>query len=162
MTMAKRLIGIVVGTCALIGTAGAEVAQPLVILADQSMVLAMKKTPGTVVVGNPSIADVSLQGMQLFVHGRSYGTTNVIILDEQGGQIANYEVTVQSGGTYNVSMYKAGLRYSYTCAPDCEVQMHVGDDPSFFKDMALDRNKDKINLATGQKGTEANQPPPAQ
>jgi hypothetical protein len=162
MTMALRLSSILAGACALLSVSTANAAQSLIVNADQSLVINVKKSPGTVVIGNPSIADVSMEGTQLFVHGRSFGTTNLIVLDEQGGQIADYELTVQLGGTYNVSMFKAGLQYSFVCAPNCEGQMHVGDDPAFFKELNLDRNKDKINLATGQKGTEANQPPAAQ
>src|SRR5437588_10133322 len=72
--------------------------------------------PATVVVGNPNIADVTVQGNQLFVHGRNYGTTNLIVLDRQGKQVSSFDVTVMLGGPDNVSVYKAGHKFSYVCA----------------------------------------------
>ena len=137
-------------------------AQPVVVNVDQSQIVTLPRQAGTVVIGNPSIADASIQGLMLFIHGRGFGTTNLIVLDDQGAQMANYQLTVQLGGDYNVTTFKAGLEYSYVCAPDCEAQMHVGDEKDWFKQVVLERNKDKIGLATGQKSAEANQPPPAQ
>jgi hypothetical protein len=139
-----------------------DAAQPLVVYTDQSKIIDLAQTPSIVVVGNPSIADVTIQGNKVFLHGRGFGTTNVMILDEQGTQLADFEIDVQLGGNNNVSLFKAGGLQTYVCAGDCEVAMHVGDAPSYFKDTVLERNKDKIELATGQKSSEANQPPPAQ
>ncbi len=141
----------------LAGAAAAD-PQPLIVSVDQSKILSLTRPGDTVVIGNPSIADASMQGTRLFVHGRSFGTTNLIVLDDKGSELANYELTVQMGGRYNVSVFKAGIQYSYVCAPDCEAQMHVGDLPDFFKKQVLDSNKDKISLATGQKPTEVGPP----
>lgn len=136
--------------------------QPLIVGVDQSKILNLSKSGDTIVIGNPSIADASMQGTRLFVHGRSFGTTNLIVMDSVGTELANYELTVQLGGRYNVSVFKAGDEYSFVCAPDCEAQMHVGDQKDWFKDNVFERNKDKINLATGQKPTEVNQPQSSQ
>src|SRR4051794_1039251 len=72
--------------------------------------------PATVVVGNPNIADVTVQGNQIFVHGRNFGTTNMIVLDREGKQLSAFDVTVMLRGTNNVAIYKAGRRFSFVCA----------------------------------------------
>ena len=137
-------------------------AQPLIVSVDQSQIVSLNRPADTVVIGNPSIADASIQGLHLFVHGRSFGTTNIIVLDDKGAELGNYELTVQLGGRYNVSVFKAGEQYSYVCAPVCEAQMHAGDQYNWFKNWVFERDKDKITLATGQKPAEVNQPEPSQ
>lgn len=155
--MIKRL-GLKTTLSLLVSTAAATTAlaaEPLVIPADQAQVMRIDRPAAIVVVGNPSIAEASVQDKFLFLHGRNFGTTNVVLIDNNGNQIADYEVTVQQGGSNNLAMFKAGAMYSYACAPDCEVQLHVGDDPGYFNQMVLGPSSAKIGLATGQKLPEA-------
>ena len=148
-------------TLGLASNAGqAQAAQPLVIFTDQSQIITVARNPGTVVVGNPSIADVTIQGQQVFLHARNFGTTNVIILDEAGQQLADFEVTVQLGGSNNVSLYKAGGLQTLVCAPTCEANLHVGDEIDTFQKVVAAEAKTKNNMALGQKDGEA--PAPAQ
>lgn len=162
MTIGSRSAGILFSLL-LTGLASQAIAaQPMIVYTDQSKIIKLTRAPGIVVVGNPSIADATIQGNSVFLHGRGYGTTNIIILDEDGAQIADFEIDVQLGGANNVALFKAGALQSYVCAQDCETAMHVGDQPGYFKDVVLERNKDKIDLATGQKSAEADEPPPAQ
>ena len=88
------------------------------------------------------------------LHARSFGETNIIVLDEQGNQLADYEVTVQLGGNNNVAVFKAGYRYSYVCAPDCESTLHVGDDKEYFLKWIVHEQQAKIKIAMGQKSGE--------
>lgn len=162
MIIKSGLTGILFGLTLAWAANQASAAQPLIIYTDQSKIIDLARTPGVVVVGNPSIADATIQGRRLFLHGRSFGTTNVVILDADGGQLADFEIDVQLGGQNNLSLFKAGGMQSYVCASDCQVQMHVGDVPDWFKENVLERSKDKIGLATGQKSAEANEPPPVQ
>jgi len=162
MIIKSRYAGVLLNVL-LAGIASQAIAaQPLVVYTDQSKIISLARAPGVVVVGNPSIADATIQGNSVFLHGRGYGTTNIIILDEDGGQLADFEIDVQLGGANNVALFKAGSLQSYVCVEDCQTAMHVGDNPDYFKDVVLERNKDKIDLATGQKSAEADQPPPAQ
>ena len=102
----------------------------------------------TVVVGNPSIADATIQGSNVFIHGRSFGSTNLIVLDRQGSQIANLDVTVMQGGNHNLTVFRAGGKYSYVCEPQCQVALQIGDKVDFF-DAVNDESTKKIGLATG-------------
>jgi Flp pilus assembly secretin CpaC len=108
--------------------AGTEV----ILRTDEAKIISVSGEPGTVVVGNPAIADVTVRRDQLFVMGRSYGTTNMIVLDRAGNQLASLDVTVMMGGTKNVQVFKAGGRMSYACAPECEATMQIGDRAEFF------------------------------
>src|SRR5262245_56079562 len=90
-------------------SAAALAAADVVVMNDQAKLVSISGgVPATVVVGNPNIADVTVQGDQVFVHGRNFGTTNMIVLDREGNQLAAFDVTVMVGGTNNVAVYKGG------------------------------------------------------
>jgi hypothetical protein len=90
-----------------------------------------------VVIGNPMIADISIQGEVLAVHGRHFGNTNLIILDHQGNELASLLVNVILPEINNVEMFKGGAegkmvgKFSYICAPDCESIVMPGDDNDY-------------------------------
>ena len=114
---------------ALMSFAGPALANnDITIYTDQAKILKLSGQPGTVVVGNPSIADVTVQGEQVVLMGRSYGVTNIIILDREGKQLAALDVTVQITDKNAVHVFKAGGRMSLACAPVCEQTLQVGDD----------------------------------
>ena len=142
-------------------TSASLAAQELVIKTDQTQLISVSGNPGTVVIGNPSIADATVHGNKLFVHGRAFGTTNMIILDENGNQLSNLDITVMLGGENNMQVYKAGARYSFVCAPDCEGTLQSGDAVGFFADISKMDAK-KSGTAQGKASTEQEAPPAAQ
>jgi len=138
---------LVVGSALL--TAGHSLAgTEVVVMADEAKLISLGGEAATVVVGNPSIADVTVRGSSIFVHGRGYGSTNLIILDKESNQIANLDVTVMQGGNNNLTVFRGGGKYSYVCAPQCQVTLRVGDKTDFF-DAVNDETGKKIGLATG-------------
>jgi Pilus formation protein N terminal region len=147
---------------ALLAFAGpAAAVEQLIIKADQATMISVPGEPGAIIVGNPSIADATANGKQIFLHGRVWGTTNVIILDTFGAQLASFEVTVVRGGEYNVVTWRAGRAYSTVCAPDCEKVLQIGDSPPDRFVPLAEEQMSKINIATGKTSTEAT-PAPAQ
>src|SRR4029453_345059 len=65
--------------------APAPAAESLSVVVDQAKLIKLPEKVATIVVGNPLIADVSLQpGSTMVVTGKGYGTTNVMALDRQG------------------------------------------------------------------------------
>lgn len=130
-------------------TSAAFAAQELIIKTDQTQIISISGSPGAVVIGNPSIADATVQGDKIFVHGRAYGSTNLIVLDQSGKQLASLDITVQLGGVNNLAVYKAGSRYSYVCAPTCEATLQAGDNVDWFGDIAK-MNSKKSDAATGK------------
>lgn len=135
---------------ALISFAGPALASnDVTIYTDQAKILQLTGKPGTIVVGNPSIADVTVQGDRVVLMGRSYGVTNIIILDQDGRQLAALDVTVQITDTNAVHVYKAGGRISLVCAPVCEQTLQVGDDPARAFDPLVKQIQTKNDLASG-------------
>ena len=135
---------------------------------DESQILQLPSIPGAVVVGNPSIADVSIQGQQLFVHGRSFGQTNMIILDMQGEQIASFELVGTIAQDTQVSLFKGAVeegvysrRLTYSCAPTCESSLQTGDQKKYFE-MVQAQMSTKMQLASGSATAEAAPPQPPQ
>lgn len=161
MNIHTILAGPLTGLLLLSGVAPAAAGEPLVVYTDQSRIITVARTPGTVVVGNPSIADVTIQEDKVFLHARGYGTTNILILDDQGNHLADYDVTVQTSLDNGVTVYRAGSQFSYVCDPDCESTLHIGDFPGYFGEIAKQQQK-RTAIALGQKDGETAQAPEGQ
>ena len=100
---------------------------------DQAKLIRMPERTSTLVVGNPLIADVTVQpGGLLVVTGKSYGVTNVIALDRGGAVLMNSSVEVRGPGGSVVVVYRGIERESYSCTPDCERRITLGDTPNYF------------------------------
>jgi hypothetical protein len=127
----------------------AVASEAIEVTADQSTLIALPALPSTVVVGNPSIADVTLDGQNLFVHPRGPGLTNVIVLGTDGAAIADYQVHVVYDDPESVAVYSPAGRDTYSCARDCEPVLRVGDSTEFFKS-AADQIKSKSEIAAAQ------------
>lgn len=123
----RILPALTAATLALCISASAATRENVTIGSDQSKLIVLPKHPGTVVVGNPIIADVTLDGPRLFVHGRGFGTTNVIVLDEEGIQLSEYEIHVTYDDANAAVVFRNGRRQTVSCAPDCQSVMVIGD-----------------------------------
>ncbi len=105
---------------AALGTTGA-LAEDLSVAKDQSKVVKLAGQATTVVVGNPAIADVTMQDSgTAFVTGKGFGTTNVIAMDGEGRQIASFRVVVTSSSDRTVTLVKGNQQITLSCAPRCE------------------------------------------
>jgi Flp pilus assembly secretin CpaC len=124
-------------------------AEPVIVKVDQAKMINIAGQAGTVVVGNPNIADVSVRGSQVFVHGRTQGATNLIILDRDGNQLAMVEVNVDTQGGQPVAVFRGGPRNSYNCAPICESTLQIGDQNDAYFKILAEQNGAKGILATG-------------
>ena len=131
---------------------------PLSVIVDKTQLIQLSADAGTIVIGNPSIVDVSLNGRQAYVNGHSYGETNIMIFDNGGSKIADFDVTVGRGSANQLSMYMGNAadgvsRYTYSCDPDCEINMMVGDNNTYLgKTIAANRSKN--DFAQGVKTTD--------
>ncbi len=100
---------------------------------DQAKLLRLPEGTGTLVVGNPLVADVAVQsGGTLVVTGKSYGNTNLVALDRNGGVLMEHQIEVQGpmGGT--VVVYRGIERETYSCTPNCERRITLGDTQNYF------------------------------
>lgn len=130
-------------------------AEELLVNTDETQVVHLPAKPGTLVIGNPSIVDATMESGNVFIQGKSFGSTNMIILDTKGKEIANYAITVRLGGNNNVALYKAGDRFSYTCAPLCQEAIQVGD-PHKWTAEIITLSEGKSNLAKGISNQDSN------
>ncbi len=111
----------------------AHAAENLTIYLDQARIARLPERVTTVVVGNPLIADVSLQAGGLMVlTGKGYGVTNLVALDRGGTVLAEFSIQVQAPTTNVVVVYRGEARQSYSCTPSCEPRITLGDTPEFF------------------------------
>ena len=115
---------------------------------DQATLVALAGDPATVVVGNTLFAEVSLKKNMIFIHGRQYGTTNIIVLDKDNAELANFELHVVRGGSQNVKVVKGNSAFSYQCAPSCESALQVGDNAEYFTSISSGMST-KLQLSTG-------------
>jgi len=102
---------------------------------NKTKVLQIPAPAAAVVVGNPAIADVSVHSpTMLFIVGRGYGVTNVIILDELGQTIMDADIQVgnnKSNSGKRVLLAGKGWQ-SFDCNPFCQPAPVLGDDPKFL------------------------------
>jgi hypothetical protein len=136
-------------------------AESIQVTADQSSLITLPALPSTVVVGNPSIADVTLDGQNLFVHPRGPGLTNIVVLGPDGSPIADYRVHVVYDDPDSVAVYSPAGRDTYSCARDCEPVLRIGDSTDFFKS-AADQFKAKSEIAAAQALGGDTKPSPAE
>lgn len=102
---------------------------------DQAQVMKLPAGVATIVIGNPLIADGSLQaGNLLVVTGKGFGTTNMMALDRGGRVLMDKNITVTGPRTADlVTVYKGIDRESYSCTPRCSPRITtLGDTPAYF------------------------------
>ena len=112
-------------------------ANELVVKYDQSQLMRIDRPVNEIIIGNPSIADVSVQSKQLLVvTGKSFGKTNIILLDSEKNVIQDKLVVVLQDQTQVVNLRRGVSRESYNCAPRCNPTVTVGDEVVYFKNNA--------------------------
>jgi Flp pilus assembly secretin CpaC len=101
---------------------------------DQAKLVRFPDKISTIVVGNPLIADVTLQpGGLVVVTGKGYGATNVIAMDRAGTVLMDRTVQVEGPTDKVVTIYRGVNRESYSCAPVCQRRVTLGDNEAYFK-----------------------------
>lgn len=102
---------------------------------NRAKVIRLPERAQTVIVGNPAIADLSLQKNGIVVvTGKSYGATNLIALDGAGNMLAESLVQVVGQSEGMVVVQRAFDRYSYSCNPACQPAVNLGDNKTYFDD----------------------------
>lgn len=117
------------------GTAPRRVAAPAVqapaetrISLDMAVPLRLAAPASGVVVGNPSVVGVSIQSDQLlFLTGRSYGSTNLIVVDAEGRTIFQTRIVVIPDETQAVMVLRGTEQSRLECTPVCRPRPDIGD-----------------------------------
>jgi Flp pilus assembly secretin CpaC len=106
----------------------------IVVYLDQAKVAKLPDRVATLVIGNPLIADVTLQrGGTMVITGKGYGITNLIALDSSGAILHEQSIEVRGPREDVVVVYRGVNRESYSCTPICERRITLGDTPEFFE-----------------------------
>ncbi len=109
---------------------------------DQARIYRLAAPASTIIIGNPSIADATLQDSQtLIITGRSYGQTNLIVLDDQGETITDAQLAVLAASENLVTVYKGAQRLSLSCLPECQPALVPGDASSHFNGISNQNSK---------------------
>ena len=122
---------------------------------DQAKLVKLPTRVATIVVGNPLIADVTLQtGGILVVTGKGYGATNFIAMDRAGEVLVDRVIQVEGPTDQVVTIYRGVDRESYSCMPICQRRVTLGDGSDYFK-AAMDQAG---NLSSQASGAAASKP----
>jgi len=131
-------------------TTRARAADLLTVYVDQATITKVPDNVATLVIGNPLIADVTVQpGGLLVVTGKGFGTTNLIALDRSGAVLTERSIQVLGPQDQIVYVWRGPARESYSCTPDCEARITLGDSPAFF-DQTLAQSGNRTARAQGQ------------
>lgn len=119
-------------TCAPARAGDVAPSERLNVSMDEARLIKLPERVATIVVGNPLIADASLQpGGLVVLTGKGYGATNFIALDRKGNALIEKVIEVR-GAIDTVVVYKGVNRETYSCAPKCQPMIAPGDAQQFF------------------------------
>jgi Flp pilus assembly secretin CpaC len=120
MALLKLLPGLAALVSALIISAGAGAAG-IEVTMNQAKIVKLARAADTIVIGNPAIADASVQDASTVVlTGKGFGVTNLVVLDEMGNPIIDEQVTVTRGTASTVRIYRRAQVQTLSCTPFCE------------------------------------------
>lgn len=135
---------------ATLSLASSAFAEQIFIEAGKTMAVSINGAASSIVIGNKNIADVAVHNEQLiFVTGKSYGSTNLLVFDKAGRQIYNSDVLVTTNSSNLVTINKAGQSYTYDCSPNCKGVLSVGDDAEYFATL-IDQQLQTQTLTDGK------------
>lgn len=131
MSFSSRLVAAIVATVLTTSAAMAQ-AEPVTVKPNMARILRISAPASTVIIGNPGIADVTIQDPQtLVLTGKSFGQTNLIVLDGKGEPIADTMIEVVQDTADLVTVYVGGTRTSMACEPVCQPIIMLGDDAGY-------------------------------
>lgn len=127
----------------------AALAAPLSVEINKTIPVHLRSAAASVVLGNQAIADVAVHDEQLiFITGKTFGTTNLLIFDDAGRQIFSTDILVVSNEANVVTINRSGANFTYDCAPNCRSTLSVGDDPGHF-DQYIEQHVGVQELSAG-------------
>ena len=116
---------------------------------DQAKIARLPRGAATLIVGNPTIADVTMlkNNNTMVITGKGFGQTNLIAIDAAGSLLEEQEIEVlPSKGL--VVLQSGSSRVSYSCNPVCMPTVQLGDDDKMFTEAGT-QNSTRNGYATG-------------
>lgn len=128
-----RLSVLLAGLMLAVSLASAR-AETISVSVDEARTMKLPDSVATIVIGNPLIADATLQaGGILVLTGKGFGSTNMLALNRAGKTVMDTTIQVIGPSRSDlVVVYKGVERESYSCAPECEKRLTLGDSAAYF------------------------------
>ncbi len=93
----------------------------LQVVMNQAKIVKLARPADTIVVGNPAIADASVQDANTIVlTGKGFGVTNLVIMDAEGLPIVDEQIYVTRQEERSVRIYRRAEVQTLSCTPLCE------------------------------------------
>jgi hypothetical protein len=130
-------------------------ADKIAVNVDQAKLVKLPPKVATIIVGNPLIADVTLQGGGVVVvTGKGYGATNFIAMDRAGDILVDRLIQVEGPQDQIVTVYRGVERESYSCMPICQRRVTLGDGDKYFQ-LSIDQAGSLSSQASGSAAASA-------
>lgn len=127
------------------------------VVMDQALVVRAPDRIRTMILGNPTIADISSEGKgMLVITGKSYGSTNLVLIDEDGRVAGETLINVGPARAGVVTVQKGDVKEAYSCTPKCMPMALVGTTGAFFSEAST-----QAQQRYGQQQGAQSAPPPA-
>jgi len=125
---AMRLLVAAVTAVGLLAMSNVADARDIRVALDQAFPIRLAESAEGVAIGNPSIAGVSVQNDRfLFVTGRSYGSTNLVVVGANGRVLYQGRVVVTPDETDVVMVTRGVETARLECTPLCRPRPDIGD-----------------------------------
>ncbi|MFD2052760.1 pilus assembly protein N-terminal domain-containing protein [Mesorhizobium calcicola] len=107
---------------------------------NQAKIVKLSRPADTIVVGNPAIADASVQDASTIVlTGKGFGVTNLVVLDTDGSPIVDEQVTVVRQAASSVRIYRRAEIQTMSCTPYCESSYKSDAEKTSEAEMSVSR-----------------------
>jgi Flp pilus assembly secretin CpaC len=135
------------------GVVETDQAKVIPVQIDRARLIHLPPGAATVVIGNPLIADITVQPDGLgVVTGKGYGETNAIVLNRDNVEMAKWLLEVEGPSGPTVVVYRGTDRETYSCTPECMPRITLGDDPDYFnKTLSASTARNSQASASGAK-----------
>jgi Flp pilus assembly secretin CpaC len=134
-TISKAGLGVLLNALVLTCVADAQAMDKTIsVVIDQAHLVDLPAGTSTLIIGNPTIADVTMVGSKgslMVLTPKAFGETNFIALDVNGKPLTESIIRVVAG-TDAMIVQRGMDRQSYACAPKCQATEKLGDDAKYF------------------------------
>jgi Flp pilus assembly secretin CpaC len=97
------------------------------VVMNEAKIVKLARTADTVIIGNPEIADASVQDANtLVLTAKGFGVTNLVVLDRDGTPIIDELITVSRQQAQSMRIYRRSAVQTLSCTPYCEGSYKTG------------------------------------
>ncbi|OAP36457.1 pilus assembly protein PilQ [Sinorhizobium glycinis] len=100
------------------------------VIVDFARPLMLARPASTLIIGNPAIAQATLSDDKtVILTGKTPGSTNLIVMDAAGAEVANIILDVVAAGGRLITVHGGTGRSTYSCTEHCD-PVQSGDETS--------------------------------